>query len=287
MQNSSIRALANEHCKTGENPYWNPDDHCVYWTDIPAGKLFRLDTSTGEHTLIYHDEPVGGFTLQADGEWLLFRVDDIATMSPDGAVQSLLPFIDEGARRFNDVIADPQGRVFAGTIGVTPQTGGLYRVDTNGTITQLFLGTGVANGMAFTTDLQYFYWTCSTSKRIFRFRYDQASGDFSQRELFYEGPPEEGTPDGLVVDTQNNVWSARNNGSCILKHAPDGTVLERITFPIAKLTSLCFGGPVLDTLFVTSGGGEPESTSEDGTLYSVRVDATGQPEYRSRILLDH
>jgi hypothetical protein len=31
--------------------------------------------------MIYHDEPVGGFTLQDDGNWLLFRVSDIAIMT--------------------------------------------------------------------------------------------------------------------------------------------------------------------------------------------------------------
>jgi D-xylonolactonase len=81
-----VKPLVNEHCATGENPYWNPHDGCVYWTDIPNGKIFRFDPATGQHQKIYEDVPVGGFTLQDDGNWLLFRVNDIAYMTPDGVV---------------------------------------------------------------------------------------------------------------------------------------------------------------------------------------------------------
>jgi D-xylonolactonase len=58
--------------------------------------------------------------------------------------------------RFNDVIADPAGRVYAGTIGTSRESGGLYRVDLDGTVTKLFAGTGCANGMGFTPDGQHF-----------------------------------------------------------------------------------------------------------------------------------
>jgi D-xylonolactonase len=164
-----VKPLVNEHCATGENPYWNPHDGCVYWTDIPNGKLLRFDPATGQHQKIYEDVPVGGFTLQDDGNWLLFRVNDIAHMTPDGVVTPGRNYTDDGMERFNDVIADPAGRVYAGTIGNSRESGGLYRVDLDGTVTKLFAGTGCANGMGFTPDGQHFYWTCSTTKRILRF----------------------------------------------------------------------------------------------------------------------
>ena len=68
--------------------------------------------------------------------------------------------------RFNDVIADPEGRVYAGSIGKTETSGGLYRVDLDGSITCLWRGTGGSNGMGFSPDLKTFYWICSSSRRI-------------------------------------------------------------------------------------------------------------------------
>ena len=81
-------------------------------------------------------------------------------------------------KRFNDVIADPSGRVFAGTIGEHPK-GGLYRLDLDGTITKMFDGTGCSNGMGFSPDTKTFYWTCSTTRRIFQFDFDAESGALS------------------------------------------------------------------------------------------------------------
>ena len=160
--------IVNEHCVTGENPYWNPDDQSVLWTDIPNGKLFRYVIETGSHSQIYEGPQVGGFTMQNDGSLLLFRETDIAVRGSDGSVDSLLSFSVPGMSRFNDVIADPEGRVFAGTCGRHPDCG-LHRLDPDGNITKLHAGTGISNGMGFSPDLKTFYWTDSTKRRIERF----------------------------------------------------------------------------------------------------------------------
>src|SRR5215210_1984182 len=166
MSKWNITLVANAHCKTGENPLWDNERNCVYWTDIPNGRLFRYDLAARTHVAIYHGPPVGGFTQQADGSLLLFRVNDIAVL-PWGAEEAhtLIQFSEPGMERFNDVIADSEGRVFAGTIGKDAESGGLYRVDCNGRVTKLLGGTGCANGSGFSPDLRSFYWTCSTRRQ--------------------------------------------------------------------------------------------------------------------------
>ena len=106
-----ISTLLHHHCELGENPLWNPEDGSLCWTDITAGALHRIQLATRKHEVIYRGVPVGGFTLQSDGALLLFRVNDIALLHPDGRVEVMREFADEGAARFNDVIADPEGRV--------------------------------------------------------------------------------------------------------------------------------------------------------------------------------
>ena len=186
-------------------------------------------------------------------------------------------------QRFNDVIADPEGRVFAGTIGRFPKSGGLYRVDVDGSIRLLWKGTGIANGMGFSTDQQRFYWTCSTSRTIFVCDYDRGTGLLLNRRPFYQAPESEGTPDGLCVDAEDTLWSARWGGHSVLRIASDGSLLSGIEFPVPRVSSVAFGGPELDTLYVTTAGGEPGATSEDGTLYRVPAPSRGQPEYLSRV----
>jgi D-xylonolactonase len=278
-----ITPLINLHCELGENPLWNPENHCLYWTDITGGKVHRLAPATGRHDVLYENGPVGGFTLQADGDLLLFRAGDLALLKPDGWVEVLTAFRDEGMERFNDVIADPEGRVFAGTIGTTPESGGLYRVEGGGRVTRLLRGTGCANGMGFSPDRRVFYWTCSTTKRIYAFDYDRATGHLANQRVLYEATPDEGIPDGLTVDQAGHLWSARWDGFAVVHHAPDGKVIERIRCPVAQISSACFGGPQLDQLFLTSAGGLAGSDTQDGAIFQMPAGRAGVAEFRSRI----
>jgi D-xylono/L-arabinono-1,4-lactonase len=278
-----LETVANYHCITGENPLWNPDDGRIYWEDIDAGRIFRADHRTLAHECFHEGPVVGGFTLQADGSLLLFEADRIALLGRDGQRRVLTEGIDSDMARFNDVIADPEGRIFAGTIGKSNESGGLYRVDLDGTVRCLFKETGIANGMAFTGDARHFYWTCSTSRRIFRFAYDPAPGMLGEREVFHQATEPNDSPDGLTIDEHDRIWSARWGGSSVLRLGVDGEVVERVAMPVERVSSVAFGGPELDTLYITTAAGAPGGTGEDGTLYRTRVGVRGRLEYRSRI----
>jgi len=282
MKPPLVTIAAKPSCELAENPLWNPDEGCVYWTDIPAGKIYRFDNSTQQYRVIYEDKPVGGFTLQRDGSLLLFRVNDVANLRLDGCVRSLRQFSDEGMDRFNDVIADPEGRVFAGTFGQHPKCG-LYRVDVDGTITKLFSGTGCSNGMGFSLDLKTFYWTCSTTRHIFQFDYDRASGAIENRRVFYHATATEGIPDGLAVDSEGCVWSARWGRASVVRHGTHGKVLDSIRFPVANVTSVCFAGKNLDQLFVTSAQEAGENSECAGSLFQIQLSIRGTGEFRSRV----
>ena len=281
MNFSPVIIAADINCQLAENPLWDAEKQCVYWTDIPAGKIFALDYKTNQHRIVYEGEPVGGFTIQKNGDLLLFRSKDIVFLNAQNRISKLRDFSDEGFRRFNDVIADPRGRVFAGSIGMHPQ-GGVYRLDPNGEITKLFTGTGISNGMGFSPDLTRFYWTCSTTGKIFVFKYDADTGVLSNRKVLYATNETEGIPDGLTVDADGYVWSARWGGSALVRHAPDGTPSGSIRMPIANVTSLCFGGPILDEVFVTVAQDEKNPVSTPG-LFRTRTDIRGQCEFRSSI----
>ena len=281
-----IEPIANYHCKIGENPLWDDKRGVLFWTDIASGRLFRFAPHTGEHRQFYSGEPVGGFTIQADGSLLLFQVNKVSRLDPDeGRLEVLVDGIDDEMQRFNDVIADPRGRVYAGTIGRTKENGGLYRVELDGAVSCLFKGTGCSNGMGFSPDRKRFYWTCSTTRRIFQFDYDESSGELSNRLLLIDASQEDSTPDGMTVDAKGFIWSARWGGFAVFKYAPDGELLEKLHLPVGKVSSAVFGAPGLDELYITTAGGSEDSDTADGTLYRVKLDVKGLPEFRSRVLL--
>jgi D-xylonolactonase len=279
-----VALLLPSRCALGENPLWDESKGVFYWTDIDAGEVHAWTAATGGTRRIYSGPKVGGFTLEADGALALFRVDDIVRLGPDGRCTRLIPFSDDGAQRFNDVIADPRGRVFAGTIGRSKTSGGVFRYDPDGESRLLFRGTGVSNGMGFAPDRKTFYWTCSTTSRIFAFDYAEDSGELTGQRMIHEAPEDSGTPDGLAMESGGGFWSARWDGSRLVHHRPDGTVDGELAIPTLRPTSCCFGGAKFDELLVTSArGSEEPPESLAGSVWRVTGAGTGRPVFRSRL----
>ena len=162
----------------GEGPTWDPRERRLYWIDIPNGRIFRYDPASGEHAQIYDGPMMGGFTMQQDGSLLLFMERGAIGVLRDGKLEYLVDELPgEDGNRFNDVIADPAGRVFGGTMPVDTEramagenVGTLYRVDTDGSTTPIMTEVGIPNGLGFTPDGKGMYFTDSTAYKIFLLR---------------------------------------------------------------------------------------------------------------------
>lgn len=280
--------IADRLCHTGEGPLWHPDEGCLYWIDIPAGHLFRYTPDDGRHEQVLDAGcAIGGFTVQADGALLLFLARGAIAIWRDGApLQMVVDEIPvEVESRFNDVIADPRGRVFCGTMPNRGEGGRLYRLDTDGSLTELLDGIGCSNGMGFSPDRRQMYFIDSPTRKISKFAYDEAAGELSHRRVFVDLQDEAGAPDGMTVDLEGGVWCALWGGSCLVRFRPDGSEDQRIEFPALKVSSAGFGGSEYDELYVTTAGGHQRETDGDGAgaLFRVRPAVGGPPEFRSRV----
>ena len=282
-----IELIANEHNNTGENPYWHPDEQRLYWVDIPNGRLYRYDPAADQHELcLEHADAIGGFTVQEDGALLLFMARGTIREWKDGKLTTVLTEIqDERDSRFNDVIADPAGRVFCGTMSSPSHAGRLYRFDPDGTLTRILDGIGTSNGMGFPADLRSMYYTDTRSGQIDLFDYDRASGELSNRRRFVAVEEGGGGPDGMTVDSEDHVWGARWGGSCLVRYNPAGQEVLRVEFPVERVSSLTFGGADYTDIYVTTAGGQsPEEFGEEaGALYRLNLGIAGRAEFRSRV----
>ncbi|MGH2559538.1 MAG: SMP-30/gluconolactonase/LRE family protein [Thermomicrobiales bacterium] len=281
--------IADTRCETGEGPLWIPADRKVYWVDIPAGHLFRHDPATDTHERVLETDAIGGVTLQADGSLLLFMARGAVRTWRDGALTTVIEEIPEVRdSRFNDVIADPAGRVFGGTMPTDAHSGYLYRFERDSSYTKVLDGLGVPNGMGFTPDLSGMYFTDSSARTIYLFDYDQVSGDLTNRRVFVQTPDDGSVPDGMTVDADGYVWSARWDGAALYRYAPDGVEVQRIPFPAKKVSSAVFGGPNHDQLYVTTAGGQDRENegAGAGALFQFDPGVRGRPEFWSRIGLD-
>jgi len=279
--------VADYGCVTGENPLWHPIEKRLYWVDIPTGRMFRYDPASGGHEQCYEGDPIGGFTIQQDGSFLLFMEKGAIRAWHGIMLGTILDEIPrERGSRFNDVIADPVGRVFCGTLSTSEQLGRLYRMDIDGRLTLQLKDVGTSNGLGFTPDCKGMYYTDSAKREIYYFDYEQWGGTIRRRRLFVRTPEGEGVPDGLTVDADGYVWSARFGGGCVVRYSPEGEEDMRIEFPAKKVTSVTFGGEDYTDIYVTTGGGDnkEEEGSGAGALFRVNLGIKGKPEFFSKII---
>lgn len=280
--------IADYRCETGEGPLWHPQEQVVYWCDIPAGRLFRYDPATGHHEMAYEGEVIGGFTVQEDGALLLFGAGGAVRRWEAGRITPVVERIGgEEDSRFNDVIADPRGRVFCGTMSSPTHPGRLYRLDTDRSLRAVVDGVGTSNGMGYTLDRKRMYYTDSRTRTISLYDYDEETGEISNPRPFVRlADDEPGVPDGMTVDAEGYVWSARWNGGALYRYAPDGSQVQRIAFPAKKVSSVTFGGPDYTDMYVTTalaGGDRSEEGEGAGALFRLRLGIRGVPEFPSRV----
>ena len=282
-------------CETGEGPLWHPDDGRLYWCDIPRGRLYQYDPSRGAHELVYEDdERIGGFTIQQDGSLLLFQEAGAVRQftRDERTVETVVsPDPERFHERFNDVVADPEGRVFAGVMPDTDRglPGRLYRLDTDGTFTLVRNSCVLPNGMGFTPDLDglYFTDTCEVDPAepgyIYRYGYDRASGRLADPEVVVDASGIDGYPDGMTVDADGHLWSAFWDGGALRRFAPDGTHERTVAFDPRKVSSVTFAGDAYDAAYVTTACVGTRDVEGAGSLYHVDLGVSGTPEFRSAI----
>ena len=273
-------------CEIGENPLWHPFDKRLYWCDIPTGRLFRFDPRSGKHEQFHQGEPVGGFTIQADGSLLLFMARGAVKIWRESGMVTVIDHLpDEQETRFNDVIADPAGRVFCGMMPTKDRPGRLYRLDTSGEIRLILEGISCPNGLAFSLDRKQLYFTDSMAYKVYRFDYDEPSGEISNQQVFATFTEKDGFPDGMTIDSEGYIWSALWDGYAIARFAPGGKEERRIAIPARKSSSLTFGGEDLSDIYVTSAGGNNKASegAAAGSLFRLTVGVRGVPEFFSRI----
>ena len=290
--------LVDTECTTGEGPLWHADHGMLYWCDIPEGRLHRYDPATDEHTLVHEDETerVGGFTIQRDGHLLLFQeAGAVRELDAEtGAVETVVsPEPDRFHERFNDVVADPAGRVFAGVMPDTDRgrPGRLYRLDTDGTFELLRRRCVLPNGMGFTPDLSslYFVDTCEVDPTepgyVYRYEYDRDSGAIDDPTVFYEADDVEGYPDGLTVDSEGGVWVAFWDGHAVRRFRPDGTLDVTVEFTPRRVSSIAFGDDDHDTAYVTTACQDGRKVEGDGagSLHTFDPAVSGRSPFRSAI----
>jgi sugar lactone lactonase YvrE len=278
------KILTSNHSALAEGPLWHGEKGLVYWVDILTGTLFWFNPATRQTESRILGGQIGGFTIQENGDLLLFRDRGAIELHDGQEITVLFPEMpEERETRFNDVSADPEGRVFCGTMPTPDRKGRLYRLDPDRSIRIVLEDIGCSNGMGWSPDRQTMYHTDSTEATIYSWDYDRPTGELSNRRVFYHHTSD-GVPDGMTVDSYGCVWAAIWGGSCLIHLDPAGMEIERIAMPAKNVTCPTFGGPEYHQLYVTTASGDEENAPDGaGELILLEGAVRGVPEFRSRI----
>ena len=286
-----IEILADVKTTLGEGPLWDIEEQRLYWIDSFDGRVFRCTADGREIRAWDVPQKIGSMALRRDGGAIVSLQRGFHTLDFNTGEVALIHDPEPGlaANRLNDGKVDRQGRFVAGSMDTMEEgpNGALYRLDPDMTVHRLDNGIICSNGPCWSPNGRTFYFTDTWRGEIWAYDYDTATGGVSNRRTFATVDTSGGgAADGATVDADGFVWSALVYDGKLVRYATDGTVDRVIEMPVKKVTSVMFGGPDLDVLYVTTMAKPPLPRFPDdgplrGSVFAIRdLGVRGLPEMR-------
>jgi gluconolactonase len=275
---------------TVEGPTLASDGN-LYFGDVRHGGVYRLLPDDSVELVLAKRRGVGGICAHADGGVVVSGRDVSHIVEGRSRViyaREQVP-VSSGlsAGGFNDIGADPDGRIWAGVQRMTADgdygPGALVLISAHGHAAVVYEGL-LPNGNAVSLDEQFLFQIDSRAKRVLVFDLthplDGVVREFSTAQL-------PGSPDGCAVDEHGDLWIAFHHGGCVASFSPEGAVLRRIDFTTPTVTSVCFGPAGSGTLYVVSDDetnvGPDAATPPNGSIYRVDVGVSGAEVHPARV----
>ena len=274
--------------EVGEGPLWDSHTSELIWVDITKGLLNRFDSQSGKVKTLSLGCHLGAVGLYSDSHYIAAVRDGFALVNKsDGTFRYLAKVINDEGIRFNDGKCDPKGRFVAGTMRYQPKLGtaALYACDLNGTVTTLLEGVGLSNGIVWSSDGRTLFYIDTLTREIAKFQYDVDLPALGNRVVLYRFQDEDGSPDGMTIDRDGNLWVALWGGWRVVVINQLGRLIDQISLPVSQVTSVAFGGANLDRLFITSArirltSAELEEQPLAGSVFQVEPGISGFAEPR-------
>lgn len=277
----------------GECVIWDHRQQCLYWTDILAKQFYRWDFN-GQPSRYPCPQGLCSFGLSTHQDWLIAAFDSgFAFFHPlSGQVLPLTQVeANQQHTRMNDGRVDRQGRFWAGTMRKknSPQCGALYRLEDNYQAKKMLDDVHIANSLCWSPDAKIMYFADSAKQVISRSDFDPQSGEFKNSQPWITTPAG-AFPDGSCIDSEGFLWNAQWGSATVKRYDPSGQLVLTLDIPCEQPSCVCFGGPNLNHLFVTSAADGMPSRGQvvpanDGDLFVYHTPFQGLHESICRLTL--
>ncbi|GLT12045.1 SMP-30/gluconolactonase/LRE family protein [Sulfitobacter porphyrae] len=273
----------------GESPVWDDRSGRLWWVDGVAKMIRYFEPANDVHGDIEVPSFVGSIGLTEEGNLVAGLADGIYLIDVETGAATALHVPDKANERmrFNDGKVDRQGRFVCGGMGVFAEpVGELIRVTSAGEARMLANGIRISNALCFSPDGKTMYFADSLDRMVRAYNYCEGEEVLTEPRMLVDTRQFASGPDGATVDSDGCIWVALVQAGKIARFTPEGKLDSLVEAPTDMPTCMCFGGPDLKTLYVTSikdsGSGRAISRHPfGGHLFAIEgLGATGLPEPR-------
>ena len=270
-------------CKLGEGTLWVKDQNSIFFVDIKKKRIFSLNIKTKKKKIFKVNKEIGFiahfkkqiFILGLQGE---IRIQNLKTKKILKSI-NIEPKIK--LNRINDGKTDPKGNLWFGTMDNLErkiEKGSLYKLDKNLNLKKIDKNYRITNGPAFINQFN-FYHTDSGKKIIYKIKINKKN-EIIKKNIFKKFTFNEGSPDGMTLDKNNNLWVAHYHGACVSVFDSKAKLIHRVQLPAKNITNCAFGGQNNNELFITSATkgmnkAELRKFRYSGFLFSVKTNTRG------------
>ena len=283
IKTSTPKILWKLKSKLGEGTLWVKDHNSIYFVDIKKKTINSLNIKKNKKKIYRVNKEIGFlahvknniFVLGLQGE---IRIQNLKTKK----IFKTIPIESKiKLNRINDGKTDTAGNLWFGTMDNLErklERGSLYKLDKNLKLTSVDKKYRITNGPAFLNQFN-FYHTDSSKKKIYKIKID-SKNNIINKKVFKKFLTKDGSPDGMTLDRNKNLWVAHYGGACISVFNQKAKLIHKVNFPAKNITNCIFGGQNNNELFVTTAT-KGMNTAElrkyrySGSLFSVKTNSKG------------
>ena len=249
------KVLWNLRCTLGEGTLWVKEHNSIYFVDIKKKKICSLNIKNKKKKIFKVNKEVGFIAHIKDYIFILGLQGElrIQNLKSKKVLKSIPIEPKIKLNRINDGKTDPAGNLWFGTMDNLErkiEKGSLYKLNKDLKLTRVDKNYRITNGPAF-IDQYNFYHTDSPKKTIYKIKINK-NNKIVSKKIFKKLSPEEGSPDGMTLDKNKNLWVAHFHGACISVFNQKAKLIHRIQFPAKNITNCAFGGKNTKELYVST-----------------------------------
>jgi DNA-binding IclR family transcriptional regulator/sugar lactone lactonase YvrE len=242
-RSASVSAVSRIANLIGDSPLWVGDTGTLYWIDILAPAILRLDPDSEPQSFPMPDV-IGALVPNPDGKLVAAFSNSIAIFDPETNTLGNRIRIDgiQFGFRFNDGATDRRGRLWLGCADPSREGahGRLLQIDADGAVKAELSGLGLPNGVLWSGCGSRVYLIDSAMRQLRAYAYDEANGQFGEFEVLHQFPAGGPRPAGLAMSPAGNLWTAIWDGWELVELDPRGQILDRIGLPVPRPSGLRF-----------------------------------------------